>query len=205
MNINKAQLNNSKTYWSTITWTLLHTFPKILTNELYLENKDTILSLLYNICISVPCPVCAKHASMHLKKYNYFNALINKNITDLEMNIFNFHNKINSTLSKPIASNLILKEYENVDFLEVYKEWSTVFNITTHNLKLYSQKQIINNSRTNFITFVNKNYNKLNIRHTKIKKINSSYVTQSPNPYLTGDAPIKTQVPINTMRMMRFI
>lgn len=179
MNINNSKLSNTKTYWSTVTWTLLHTFPKTLSNDFFVENKETILALLYDICISVPCPICSKHAITHLNKYNYFNKMINNTPKELETNIFNFHNTVNKSLSKPIENISILKEYENIDFLEVYKLWNTRYNITTINLRLYNQKQMINNVKVNFINFINKNYNKLNIKHTKIIEIKKGDV-QSP-------------------------
>lgn len=161
------QPTNSKTYWANITWMLLHTFPKTLTNDFFNQHKDTILNLLYDICISVPCPICARHAVANLKEYNYFHKKINNTISDLEINIFNFHNKINTMLLKPNVSADILSEYDTIDFSEVYKKWNENFTIKVVNLNLYTQKMAVKNAKEKFIEFVTKHRNNLIIKHTK--------------------------------------
>lgn len=171
MNLNKRQPTNSKTYWANITWMLLHTFPKTLTNDFFIQHKKTILTLLYDICVSVPCPICAKHAIANLKEYNHFNIRINNSINDLEINIFNFHNKINKMLLKPLVRVDILKEYETIDFSEIYKKWNANFTINVRNLNLYTQKIAVKNAKDRFVEFVTKYRHMLFINYTKNTEI----------------------------------
>lgn len=171
MNFNKGQATNSKTYWANITWMLLHTFPKTLTNDFFIQHKETILTLLYDICVSVPCPICAKHAIANLKEYNYFHKKINNSVRDLEVNIFNFHNKINKMLLKPLVSVDILKEYETIDFSEIYKKWTANFTINVINLKLYTQKIAVKNAKDRFVEFVSRYRYNLIINYTKITEL----------------------------------
>lgn len=171
MNLNKRQPTNSKTYWANITWMLLHTFPKTLTNDFFIQHKKTILTLLYDICVSVPCPICAKHAIANLKEYNYFHIRINNSINDLEVNIFNFHNKINKMLLKPLVRVDILKEYETIDFSEIYKKWNANFTINVRNLNLYTQKIAVKNAKDRFVEFVTKYRHMLFINYTKNTEI----------------------------------
>jgi hypothetical protein len=148
---------------------LLHTFPKFLDNDFFIKNKITILSLLHNICTSVPCPQCSKHATTNLKKYNYFHKSINNSVTQLENNIHKFHNQVNKMLNKDLYKESILEEYENVNFLEIYKSWSELYVLKGMNMKLMSHKNIVNKARNDFISFINHNL-KYFIRKVNEKK-----------------------------------
>lgn len=153
-------------YWAKITWTLLHTFPKFLDNDFFIKNKMTILSLLHNICTSVPCPQCSKHAISNLKRYNYFHKSINNTVSQLEINLHKFHNQVNKMLNKDLYKETILQEYENINYLEIYKTWTELYVIKGINLKLMTHKNTVNKARNEFIEFMN--------RHLKyfINKIN---------------------------------
>lgn len=163
-------------YWGKITWILLHTFPKFLDDDFFNKNKTTILSLLHNICTSVPCPQCSKHAISSLKKYNYFHNTINNTVSQLERNIHKFHNQVNKMLNKDLYKETILQEYENIHFLEIYKSWTELYVIKGHNLKLMSHKNAVNKTRNEFIGFMNRHFkyfiNKINgKKDTLIKTI----------------------------------
>jgi hypothetical protein len=160
-----------KTYWSSITWLFLHTFPLTFTDDFYNNNKKTILNLIYSICVNVPCPICSKHARMHLNKYNYFHENINKNKEDLILNVFHFHNIVNTSLSKPLFNKNLLNAYNNLDFIEIYNEWMTKYTINIINLKLYNQKINVNNIRNTIKQFINKNLKYLIINRNKNKTL----------------------------------
>lgn len=156
MNFSKTS-GKKEMYWARITWMLLHTFPKFLDHDFFINNKITILSLLHNICTSVPCPQCSKHAVNNLKKYNYFHKSINNSVAQLEINIHKFHNQVNKTLDKDLYKESILEEYENINFLEIYKTWTELYVLKGINMKLMNHKNIVNKARNDFISFVNHN------------------------------------------------
>lgn len=183
MNFNTSY-KNTQTYWSNITWTFLHSFPLALNNEFYDNYKTQILSLLYDICINVPCPLCSNHATKTLKKYNYFHESINTTTRELSLNIFRFHNEVNKMLNKPLFNDTILNNYNNIDFQSVYNEWCDKFTIKTINLKLYYHKKNVNLTRSKVINFVNHN-----IKHFKINKTNQKTIQHTHQNIYTPTKP----------------
>jgi hypothetical protein len=178
---------SKQTYWSNITWMLLHVFPKTLSDEFYNSHKKEILKIVYEICVNVPCPICSKHAIEHLKKYSFFNENINKTPYDLFLNVFKFHNAVNKMLNKPEFNISDLVHYDNLDFLEIYKEWYSKYSINMINLKLSNHKQKVNKVRLLVNEFVKKNIHSLKINKTSIKTINVQ--TKPPQAFI--NKPIK--------------
>lgn len=170
-NVASSLQKSPTTYWSTITWTLLHIFPKALTQDFYNQHRENILNLLYEICVNVPCPICSKHARHNLGKYNFFHKSINKTPEDLANNIFKFHNEVNKMLGKPLFDASHLKQYDDLDFIEVYTEWSDRYSIKGRDLRMTSHKQGVNRAKSDFIRFVNPNVQHMVIKRTFRKDV----------------------------------
>lgn len=202
MNFNTLSINSSKTYWSAITWTFLHTFPTTLTLDFFQKNKKKILKLMYDVCVSVPCPICSKHAIQHFKKYNYFHESINNNPKDLSHNIYKFHNDVSIMLKKQPFNDSIIEEYNTIDFLDVFNKWSNLFVIKIRNLRLSYQKKKVNDTRDNVVQFIKSNLKNLIIHRTHKTSLEIKQNITHHNKVVNENTTIKKnniKNPLNTL------
>lgn len=202
MNFNTLSINSSKTYWSAITWTFLHTFPTTLTLDFFQKNKKKILRLMYDVCVSVPCPICSKHAIQHFKKYNYFHESINNNPKDLSHNIYKFHNDVSIMLKKQPFNDSIIEEYNTIDFLDVFNKWSNLFVIKIRNLRLSYQKKKVNDTRENVVQFIKPNLKNLIINRTHKTSLEIKQNITHHNKVVNENTTIKKnniKNPLNTL------
>lgn len=202
MNFNTLSINSSKTYWSAITWTFLHTFPTTLTLDFFQKNKKKILKLMYDVCVSVPCPICSKHAIQHFKKYNYFHESINNNPKDLSHNIYKFHNDVSIMLKKQPFNASIIEEYDTIDFLDVFNKWSNLFVIKIRNLRLLYQKKKVNDTRNNVVQFIKTNLKNLIINRTHKISLETKQNITHHNKVVNENTTIKKnniKKPLNTL------
>ncbi len=89
--------DKKKMIWGEPTWWFLHTvahkvvdFPKV---------RSGLLNIIYQTCVNLPCPVCAKHAKTYLDGIN-FNTIQTKE--DLKRVLFVFHNVVNERKGVPL-------------------------------------------------------------------------------------------------------
>ena len=117
----------SKT-WGPCTWYLFHTLAEKLKEDRFDIIKTELISLIKQICRSLPCPDCAGHATNRLRILNV-NAIKNKN--DLKMMLLDFHNEVNTKTNKPKFS-----------ILELNNKYScaNTGNIIQHFLHVWSRK-----------------------------------------------------------------
>lgn len=182
-------------YWASITWTLLHTFPTVLTDDFYNNNAQLILNQIKNICFSVPCPYCSGHAKTHIMKQQFFENKNNPTLHHLKKNIFKFHNLVNASTRKRQFDESIINLYDDLDFIAILKEWNTKFVIKGINVNLSMQKQKVNKARNEFIQFINKIHSNVHNKPTgkttlplntittshQEKKINNSLIKKKKN------------------------
>jgi len=83
--------------WGEPTWFLFHTLSVKIKEEEFARVKDDLLSMVYSICVNLPCPICSDHAKEYLKNIN-FRAIQNK--TQLIDFFHQFHNTVNKRKQK---------------------------------------------------------------------------------------------------------
>jgi hypothetical protein len=98
--------------WGPPAWIFFHVYAEKINEEYYKVNYKNIMSQIRNICNSIPCPFCQKHANEYLRKIND-NRINTKEL--LKRFFFNFHNNTNKITHKPIHNYDILKKYEKYD------------------------------------------------------------------------------------------
>ncbi len=90
-----------KSVWGPITWRLLHMMVLKVNDNItptqIIELKNIILRILSNL----PCPYCTSHAIAHITSSNYKSI---QNVTDLRIFMFQFNNKVNQRLNKPLIT-----------------------------------------------------------------------------------------------------
>uniref|UniRef100_A0A6C0LAM6 thiol oxidase n=1 Tax=viral metagenome TaxID=1070528 RepID=A0A6C0LAM6_9ZZZZ len=86
------QNNPNKIRWGPPTWFLFHTLAHKIKDEHFYKIKSELLNNIVTICINLPCPKCAEHATQYMKKIN-IGAIQTKD--DLKNLLFKFHNDVN--------------------------------------------------------------------------------------------------------------
>lgn len=101
--------------WGPHTWKMLHTLAEKIKPDQFQEHKKGIwLNMIVNICLNLPCPVCAKHAKEFLNQVNYAHI---KKKEDIKFILCSFHNAVNKRLNKDEFS------YDKLE--ETYKSENT--------------------------------------------------------------------------------
>lgn len=87
-----------KMKWGEPTWILFHTLAEKVKPEYFQEIRMDMLNIIYTICSNLPCPDCAKHATMHLNSINFNNI---RTQDDLRIMLYQFHNLVNKRKGIP--------------------------------------------------------------------------------------------------------
>ena len=134
----------SKSVWGPATWTMLHCLVLKLKDDAPIQTINSVKTIISNICDNLPCPYCSSHARSLLQKSN-FNKIAD--ILSLRVFIFEFHNKVNERLKKPIMDySTHLEKYKNSKLVDVVNTFISVFNNnsgTTMMLYSFHKKQTI--------------------------------------------------------------
>jgi len=99
-----------------ITWIMLHTFAAKIKEDAYVNNKDSVIDFLRNVCRNYPCASCQRDSELYLAAYR--DPLDTKN--DFILYLFHLHTAINTRLRKSYFSQDRLKIYERADIHKVF-------------------------------------------------------------------------------------
>ena len=125
--------------WGAPTWIFFHTICEKIKQDNNNVFKE-LISYIYTICHSLPCPLCTSHAAEYLKNNNINNI---KNKEELRTFLFKFHNNVNEKKQKPIYKYENLEKYKNESFIQVYNTFYNRFYISSSGMqinKIYMNK-----------------------------------------------------------------
>ena len=145
--------------WGPHIWKLFHVLAGNIKEESFHIIGRDLLNFIKRICSNLPCPDCSKHATLFL---NRLNPTLIRNKRDLIITLFIFHNSVNQRKDKPIASEIILLQYNNENIFNVYNNFIRVFH-TNRNTKL-----LADNLHRKFIVKEFKTWFLNNIKHFNI-------------------------------------
>jgi len=105
--------------WGEPTWYLLHTLAQKVKEDQFPRMRKEFLDIILKICINLPCPDCANHATRYMQGVNFDTITTKQQLKDL---LFRFHNTVNakkgfpqfsyqdldSKYSSAVTSNIIL-------------------------------------------------------------------------------------------------
>lgn len=114
--------------WGEPTWFLFHTLAEKVKNESFTYIRPQLIQIIYTICLNLPCPDCALHATTYLNGIN-FNAIQTKE--QLKDMLFTFHNVVNAKKGFPL--------FLRSDLDEKYSKAVTV-NIIQNFMKFFENK-----------------------------------------------------------------
>ena len=121
--------------WGNTTWYLFHTIAEKITDEIFNQERNNIISIIQQICNLLPCPDCAQHATEYLNKVN-FNLIKDKD--SLKSFLFDFHNIVNKRTNKIIFTRDELNnKYKTFDLKRIIHYFFIYFFAKTNNSKMY--------------------------------------------------------------------
>lgn len=85
--------------WGQPTWFLFHTLAEKVKDENFSQIRKELLDVIYTICVNLPCPTCAVHATQHMNGINYSTIQTKQQLKDM---LFAFHNTVNGRKEFPL-------------------------------------------------------------------------------------------------------
>ena len=95
------QEQSGRITWGAPTWYLFHTLAEKVREDTFPVIRKELLNIILTICINLPCPECASHATRYLNNIN-FDTIVTKQ--DLKDMLFRFHNSVNTKKNFPLFS-----------------------------------------------------------------------------------------------------
>jgi hypothetical protein len=118
------QLEKAKTYWGRSTWELFHAMGEKINEDFYAKNNHMILNIVKQICKNLPCPDCARDATIFMNSVHP-NSVPNKK--EFRAMLFVFHNRVNRKLGKPQFHHSNLLTHKNNNLGIVIQNFVTFF------------------------------------------------------------------------------
>lgn len=88
--------------WGEPTWFMFHTIAEKIKPEYYVQYRSEIMNIIRIVCNTLPCPICANHASQYMQNIND-SLLYTKE--DLQRMLWAFHNSVNERKGHPVFPN----------------------------------------------------------------------------------------------------
>lgn len=88
--------------WGEPTWFMFHTIAEKIKPEFYIQYRSEIMNIIRIICNTLPCPICANHATQYMQNIND-SQLSTKE--DLQRMLWAFHNSVNERKGLPFFPN----------------------------------------------------------------------------------------------------
>lgn len=85
--------------WGEPTWFLFHTLAEKVKDEYFVQIRKELLDVIYTICVNLPCPTCAVHATQHMNGINYSTIQSKQQLKEM---LFSFHNTVNTRKQFPL-------------------------------------------------------------------------------------------------------
>ena len=146
--------------WATYTWYLFHTIGQRINPIYFKNNRIMCLSLIYNICDILPCPICKEHAVKYLISSNFRNIATKQ---ELNLFMFNFHNSVNTRLGKKQSKLEELNKYNYINKNRLYHGFCNYITARYYNIAYFSQakrRRVIKKIQPNLLDIFN-NMNKV--------------------------------------------
>jgi hypothetical protein len=113
--------------WGNHTWIFFHVLVSKLKNVKD-DNSEIIgqtFSMIKNICINLPCPICATHAKEFLSKIQPNELKTKEDLINL---MYCFHNTVNKRKKKTIFKYEDLKPYEKYNLAISFNNFAQAYN-----------------------------------------------------------------------------
>jgi hypothetical protein len=148
--------------WGPTTWDLIHCATINIKNDSISKLGPELFAFIIRICHNLPCPTCADHAKVYMRKLMNNNSFItDKNKLTNAMYIF--HNDVNKMINKSLYKYENLEEtYKKKNIVIVFNNFARDFN-TVNNLNMLTENFHRQRLLKEFKIWLLKNINSFNI------------------------------------------
>ena len=135
--------------WGAPTWTFLHTMAQMINEDYFPTIRNEMFSIIFQICINLPCPICSNHAREYLSKINVGSIQTKQDMIHM---LFVFHNEVNKRKSFDTFPVSGLNKYQHGDFKAIANNFMTFYQVKNSQSHLFA----IEMSRQNSIKTIKK-------------------------------------------------
>ncbi len=124
----------SKKDWGNISWILMHSLAQKVTENKFLNCKQILIRIIFDICNNLPCPDCREHAIKLLKTSNIHKISNKKQLISF---LCEFHNIVNKKLKKPTKKiEEVEKQYSTAKLNMIVSIFFKIYNSVIYNEKM---------------------------------------------------------------------
>tara|TARA_Y100000389_G_scaffold44237_1_gene38944 strand:+ start:6391 stop:6849 length:459 start_codon:yes stop_codon:yes gene_type:complete len=124
----------SKKDWGNISWILMHSLAQKVTENKFVNCKEILIRIIFDICNNLPCPDCREHAIKLLKSSNIHKISNKKQLISF---LCEFHNIVNKKLKKPTKNiEEVEKQYSTAKLNMIVTIFFRVYNSVIYNEKM---------------------------------------------------------------------
>jgi hypothetical protein len=150
----------SKREWGNSAWYLFHTLAEKLKPE-HSNEAPVLLSVIINMCMSLPCEDCSQHAKINIRRVNLHRI---QNKESLKKFLWEFHNIVNSQLRKrQITYHQCNEKYKSAKLVNIIKYFDVIFTRANRTGKLMLHTRTNINAKNQIVNYVKHNLYKFNI------------------------------------------
>ena len=128
--------------WGPPIWSLFHTMAEKVKEEHFDSMGPQMFNLIKQICLNLPCPDCANHATEFLNKVNSRTIKTKENF---KMMLHFFHNSVNRRKEKTVFNASDLEKYAHYKLPQVFYVFAQSYNKKTGNMKLMADSMVRRN------------------------------------------------------------
>ena len=138
-----------KMKWGPPVWFFFHTLAEKVKSDKFDDLKNEMVDIIRSICNTLPCPICAEHATNYMKKIHN-NSIQSKD--DLKLMLFQFHNEVNKRKGyTQFNLNDLNKKYESANTINVVNSFIITYREKSRNVQMIatemSRDMILRNIR----------------------------------------------------------
>lgn len=135
-----AESNRQKVKWGWPTWKFFHVIAHKIKPEHFKQVRKELLDTIYSICTTLPCPVCAQHATQYMNAMNFNNIQTKEDLKDM---LFSFHNSVNARKNyKPMNKSELDATYANFNTIAVAREFMYYYKDRHRSMKLLADDML---------------------------------------------------------------
>lgn len=143
---NAQSTNSEKLYWGRPTWIFFHTLvEKINEEHFHILNKQ-LCDFILQICVNLPCPICATHAHEYMKNVNFNNITTKQSLKRV---MFDFHNEVNKRKNyNQFNINNLDNTYSNVHLIRAFNDFIRNYHMNgaiRYMVETGKRKQLVSN------------------------------------------------------------
>jgi hypothetical protein len=151
-----ANSDGDKIKWGQPTWRFFHVIAHKIKPEYFKQVRQELLNNIYSICTTLPCPVCAQHATQYMNAQNFNNIQTKEDLKDM---LFAFHNSVNARKNyKPMDKSELDSTYANFNLIAVAREFMYYYKDRNRSMKLLADDLLRSRLSVNIQKWFNEFY-----------------------------------------------